>query len=121
MMTIFDKNNNVVGWYDHQGRYIYDCYMNWLGFVKDVNVFTTNRKWIGGLKYGNFTDKNGRPVAWIEGNLPRGVSPLLPPNPPFQPIRPNRPLRPVAPIRPLMGLMPVGGWSIYSWKEYWKQ
>lgn len=121
MIAIFDRNSNLVGWFNNQDKNLYDQNMNWLGFANGGNIFNIGQRWLGGLRQGSIVDAEGRPVAWLDGNTPQGCAPLLAPIVPRKPLTPLRPLRPLTPLRPLIPFTPMGGWSKYSWYEYWHQ
>lgn len=120
MIAIYDKDSNLVGWFNNDDKNIYDRNMNWLGFVNRQNIFNFNQKWIGGLNHGSFVDNMGRPVAWLEGSTPQGREKLLAPIVPLKPLQPTRPLPPIPPLPPLRPFAPLGGWSQYTWGEYWQ-
>ena len=121
MKAIFDRNCNCVGWYNESNEMVFDCETKWVGFVKQTYFFSNHSNWLGALINGSFVDKNGRPVAWVQGYSPRGSVRLARPLTPLCPLTPLRPLRPLTPLRPLRPLTPLGGWSSYSWNDYIKQ
>ena len=118
MKAIFDKHCNCVGWYDENKEMVYNTELSWIGFITNGYFFSPNTEWIGAMKKGTFVDKNGKPVAWIEGATPVATSRLAIPLRPLRPFRPLRPLKPLRPFRPLRPMTPIGGWSTYSWEEY---
>ena len=121
MKAIFDRNCNCTGWYNEKDGMVYDAEIRWIGFIKQKYFFGKQMNWLGALINGTFVDRNGRPVAWIQGHNPRGCAPLQYPLTPVCPLHPLQPLRPLAPLRPLRPLTPVGGWSVCNWNEYVKQ
>lgn len=118
MKAIFDRDCKCVGWYNENDGMIYDTEMKWIGFISRNNFFSTNTIWLGGFFQGSMVDKQGRVVAWVEGNRPQGTLPL---QCPLRPLKPLTPLRPLRPLRPLKPLMPLGGWSRLNWREYINQ
>lgn len=118
MKAIFDKNCDLVGWYDNKNNMIFDTEMRWVGFVVSGYIFYRTSTWLGGYYEGSINDKQGKPVAWVDGNQPRGTLPLMRPLRPLRPLTPLRPLRPLRPLHPLRPLTPLGGWSRLSWKEF---
>lgn len=120
MRAIYNKNCEIVGWYEPQRKNVFGREMQWIGFVKNGYFFSKNARWIGALVDGVYVDKQGRPVAWIAGNTPRRTNALRTPLAPLVPLQPLTPLRPLIPLRPLRPLTPLGGWSQLEWDEYIK-
>ena len=120
MKAIFNKNCMIVGWYDPQNKNVFNKELQWIGFINDSYFFSESIHWIGGFVKGTFVDKNGRPVAWIEGSIPTSANKLSQPITPIKPLSPLTPLRPLLPLVPLRPLTPIGGWSELEWKEYLK-
>ena len=121
MKAIYNKNSELVGWYEPQKKNVFGKEMQWIGFVKNDYFFSRNARWIGALVNGVYVDKQGRPVAWTAGSIPRRTNPLGVPMTPMVPLYPLPPLRPLTPLRPLQPLIPLGGWSLLEWDEYIKQ
>lgn len=119
LKPIFDKKSILVAWLDTDENNVFGTNMQWIGFIKNGYFFSKSCKYLGGYSKGTFVDKNGHPVAWLEGTLPVPTavlpSTILIPIRPFTPITPIRPLQPLTPLRPLS---PIGGWSKYSWNEF---
>ena len=76
MKAIFDKNCKCVGWYNENDGMVYDNEMRWIGFISKNYFFADTTEWLGGIANGTFVDKNGKPVAWVEGCSPVGTMPL---------------------------------------------
>ena len=121
MKAIFDKWCNCVGWIDEKSLMVFSKEMSWIGFVKDNYFFSPKAIWLGALINGSFVDRQGKPVAWLNGSQPKGRLPLLRPLTPLIPITPLRPLRPLTPLSPLQPLAPLGGWSDLEWSTYTEQ
>lgn len=117
MIPIFEKNCVCVGWYNTDGM-VFGTNLQWLGFVRDKYFFSMELSWLGALANGTFVDKNGKPVAWLQGFQPKGTAHLVHPVRPIRPITPIRPIRPLQPLKPLKPLTPLGGWSEFSWNNY---
>jgi len=118
--AIFNRNCILIAWFEPQNKNVFSKEMFWIGFVDNAYFFSASAKWLGGCINGTFVDKNGRPVAWIEGSTPVGVNVLRPPMVPMVPMHPLTPLRPLTPLTPLRPLIPLGGWSPLDWNEYIK-
>lgn len=118
MKAIFNKNCILVGWYDPQRKNVFGREMQWIGFVNNIYFFSKNASWLGGFVNGVYVDRQGRPVAWIDGSRPRRINALMTPMTPSVPLYPLIPLRPLTPLRPLQPLNPLGGWSPLEWDEY---
>ncbi len=117
MKAIFDKSSNLVGWIEKE--HVFDLNLNWIAFLSNGNIFSSNKvKWLGPFNQGSFLDRDGKPVAWIEGVKPSGTLKPLVPTTPFRPFTPLRPLNPLKPLKPLQPLVPLGGWSKISWEMY---
>lgn len=71
MKAIYNKNSELVGWYEPQKKNVFGKEMQWIGFVKNDYFFSRNARWIGALVNGVYVDKQGRPVAWTAGSIPR--------------------------------------------------
>lgn len=117
MTPVFDRNTNLVGWFN--GTNFFDLNLNWVAFESNGHVFSSRSlAWLGPLQNGSFQDQNGKAVAWLEGVSPsNSLKPLMPLRP-LQPLLPLRPLRPLNPLKPLAPLTPLGGWSQLSWKQW---
>ena len=118
MTPIFDADCQHVGWFD--GTHVYDMSVDWIAFHAKGNVFTSRPSgdWLGPLHEGSFLDRQGRPVAWLQGTAPHGG--LMPSAPmgAMRPLRPKKPLRPRTPLFPTKPLTPSSGWSPMSWLEW---
>lgn len=115
MMTpIFDKDAYLVGWTDSEN--VFDLAMNWVAFVSNGNVFSSNNLvWLGSLHKGSFLDVSGKPVGWLKDSSPGGTLKPLKPLQPLRPLKPLKPLKPLNPLKPLKPLQPLGGWSSLAW------
>ena len=121
MKAIFNRNCVLVGWYEPQSKNVFSKEMVWIGFINDGYFFSETAQWLGGFINGTYVDKQGKPIAWIEGSIPMGVNALILPMrpiPPLRPLPPIPPLRPLPPIPPLRPLLPFGGWSSLDWNKY---
>lgn len=117
MTPIFDQNAQLAGWFD--GENIFDLNLEWVAFLSDDHFFSSNTlSWLGPIHDGSLLDRNGKPVAWLEGASPSGTLKPLTPLRPLKPLKPLRPLRPLNPLRPLKPLNPLGGWSTLVWNQW---
>jgi len=117
MTPIFDKNVQLAGWFD--GENICDLGLNWVAFLSGDNFFSSKSLgWLGPMHEGSLLDRNGKPVAWLEGASPSGTLRPLTPLQPLRPLTPLQPLRPLNPLQPLRPLDPLGGWSHLEWGQW---
>ncbi len=118
MTPIFDADCRHVGWFD--GTHVYDMNVDWIAFHSKGNVFTSrpSGEWLGPLHEGSFLDRQGRPVAWLQGTAPHGGLMPSAPQGAMRPLRPKKPLRPRTPLFPTKPLTPSTGWSPVTWLEW---
>lgn len=118
MIPIFDANCVHVGWFD--GTHVFDSDVDWIGYVGKGNVFTSamSGDWLAPLHEGSFLDRQGRPVAWLQGTVPQGGLTPSAPVRAVRPLRPRKPLRPRTPLFPTRPLTPSCGWSEVAWLEW---
>ncbi len=118
MTPIFDAGCALVGWFD--GTHVFGLDLDWIAFHGQGNVFTStlSTEWLGPLHDGAFLDRQGRPVAWLEGTSPQGSLAPAAPLRAMRPLPPKRPLFPRMPLSPAEPLAPATGWSALSWLEW---
>ena len=72
MIPQFDRDANLVGWYDGE-EHVFDTNMDWVAFVASDNTWSASTEnWLGPLNGSTFLDTDGKPVAWTEGHEPEG-------------------------------------------------
>lgn len=117
MTPIFDRNSNMVAWFD--GENVFDINQDWIAFHSNGHLFSSSSlAWLGALNSGGIQDQNGKAVAWLAGSRPSSSLRPLTPLRPLKPLQPLRPLRPLTPLKPLVQLAPLGGWSSLSWQQW---
>ena len=117
MTPIFDQNAQLSGWFD--GENIFDLNLEWAAFLSSGHFFSSNSlSWLGPMHNGSLLDRNGKPVAWLEGVSPSGTLKPLTPLRPLKPLKPLRPMKPLNPLKPLKPLNPLGGWSTLAWNQW---
>ncbi|MCP1573603.1 hypothetical protein J2S30_001982 [Herbaspirillum rubrisubalbicans] len=120
MKAVFDKDANLVAWFDDKN--LFDINLSWVAFVVGGNVFSANRStWLGPYDKGSFQDRTGKPVAWVQGTNPHGGMRPMTPMHPMRPMTPMRPMRPMTPMRPMRPMVPLGGWSTLTFAEWLAQ
>jgi Amelogenin len=117
MTPIFDRNPQLVAWFD--GEHLFDLDLHWIAFVHDGHVFSADtRDWLGPFHDGSFLDRRGKPVGWLSDCTPTGTLKPLKPLRPLRPLKPLKPLKPLRPLKPLKPLTPLGGWSGFDWQAW---
>jgi hypothetical protein len=124
MLAIFNRACDLVGWLEIQGNtsYIFDQDWNWIAFADGSAVFSTNTShWIGAFVKNTFVDKQGRPIAWVEGCEP------VPSFAPMKPMSPEIPRKlkhiskPSAPAKPASPALALHEWSQLQWSTWLNQ
>jgi hypothetical protein len=115
---MFNRSCDLCAWMD--GEYLYDTDLQWLGFVYDEHMWTSdeNMIWLGPVREGVLMDQSGRVVLWTRGVHVSGEAAVYQPGRPYRPPRPQRPPRPNRPPRPERPPRPGGGWSPLSFEEW---
>ena len=117
MTPIYDKNVQLSAWFD--GEHIFDLNLNWVAFLSSGHFFAANALiWLGVMHDGALLDRNGQPVAWLEGAIPKGALKPNKPMTPRKPLPPKKPLYPGLPLPPGRPLTPMGGWSALEWQQW---
>ena len=114
MLPVCDSRGSVVAWLD-SGR-ILDLRGAFHAFIHAGAVFTYSGGYLGTFTSGFFRDKQGHPVAFVEGAMNGPHLPVagFPPVPPPVGVEPRQPILPVPPNPPT----PARSWSGMSWAEY---
>jgi hypothetical protein len=114
MLPVCDRRGAVVAWLD--SARIVDLGGAFRAFVQGGAVFAYSGAYLGTFDSGFFRDKQGHPVAFIEGATNGPVLPVAAHRPvaPLISVEPRRPVPPMRPIPPTPSL----SWSGTSWAEY---
>jgi hypothetical protein len=116
MLAIYNPEGKVVGW--RNKKFIYNDDRKLIAHIAGNGVFAGFNGHIGYFKDGYFVDKNGYPVAFIDGAKggPTPVSPVLP----VLSVPSAPPVPPVPPTPPLLTAMPAmsSSWSPQSWDGF---
>jgi hypothetical protein len=70
MISIFDRNSDLVAWLNNSASHLFDTDMNWLAYVSGGQLWSSeNGNWLGPLKGTTLLDHSGRPVGWHPRNV----------------------------------------------------
>jgi hypothetical protein len=114
MEAIYNKNGNVVGWY--QFGELYNHAGKNIGFVRFNAVFDIRSEYVGAVKNSQFLDKLGGTVAFLKNALMLNKKPELQEGPekPENVTPMNHDLPHFVPMLPLL----LHEWSESRWEEF---
>ena len=117
MIPIYDRNVELIGWYD--GVNLFSLDLNWLAFYDGGDLFSSHSlEWLGPVDDGLFLDTGGKAVVWLDGCSPSGSPRPRKPSRPLRPSKPFKPLKLINPARPLKPLTPLAGWSTLTGQQW---
>ena len=89
MISIFDRDTDLIAWLNNDARHLFGTDMNWVAYISGGHLWSADTgNWLGPLRGTTLLDQAGRPVGWHPGD---GVASSA---------RPARPARAARAARP---------------------
>lgn len=112
MISIFDRNAELIAWLSNDGKHLFDADMNWVAYASGGHLWSAETgNWLGPLQGTTLLDQSGRPVGWHPGDGVGSSGRPARPGRAARSARPARPPRPARPAKPARPATPAGGWS----------
>ncbi|WP_425116822.1 4-fold beta flower protein [Burkholderia ambifaria] len=114
MEPIFDRNCDLVAWFNAERGYIFSARMEFVAFTRGSGLFSAAKsRHLGFFINGIFRDRQAGAVAFLRGSSP-GATPATQATPaiPATPATPASPATPATPARPAK---PAGTFSVTTW------